>query len=372
MRERLLHFLRCSACRRTLKVVVYERDAAGGDISAGLLSCECGSAFPVWRGVPRMLLPFRRTLPRGFLSQFQDRLLEDSPQLLYEDKAQRSVKAYSFDTQWSMYEYGEVTWELDLATRVRYFYEYLQVAPRSLNRALVLDAGCGNGTLTAGIAASGPEVIGMDYSETVERAEREKARFAGAAAERVHYVQADIQSPPFSPETFDIIYSDGVLHHTANTETSFKTLVPLVKHGGRYFVWLYRNDASPMFNAKLKTAKALQRILRPLPLPALKYLCFSGAAILVLRLRLLALFGNHKRRIVPLRLKAVNLFDTLTPRFYHLHTPAEVHSWFASAGFPGAIESSIPTLSHGGFGMLGVREYHAQTAQKQTVANASH
>lgn len=319
-----------------------------------------------------MLLPYRRTLPQGFLSQFHSRLLEDSPQLIHEGKAQKPGKAYTFDMQWSMYQYGELTWELDLATRVRYFYEYLHVPPGSLSGTLVLDAGCGNGTLTAGIATSGPEVIGMDYSEIVERAEREKARFAGAAAERVHYIQGDLQYPPFSPETFDVIYSDGVLHHTPDTQASFRTLAPLVKRRGRYFVWLYRSDTSPLFRAKLRTAKTLQQILRPLPLPVLKYLCFTGAVILVLRLHLLGLFGNRKRRIVPLRLKAVNLFDTLTPKFYHLHTPREVHSWFTSAGYSEAIESSIPSLSHGGFGMLGLRECHAQPALAQTAAGTAH
>ncbi len=292
--------------------------------------------------------------------------------MLSEANRQKDIRGYSFDVQWSMYEYGELTWELDLPTRVKYFYEYLRKKSGSLNKALALDAGCGNGTLTAGIAASGPEIVGMDYSESVERGEREKVRFAGAASERVHFVQGDIQHPPFAPETFDVIYSDGVLHHTPNTQTSFCALAPLVKQNGQYFVWLYRSDLSPMFNVKLKTAKTLQSILRPLPLPALKYLCFSGAAILLLRLRLLRLFGNRKRRIVPLRLKAVNLFDTLTPRYYHLHTPVEVRGWFAAAGFPDPVETSIASLSQGGFGMLGLRACDSQLVLQRAASSSNH
>ena len=82
-------------------------------------------------------------------------------------------------------------------TRVEYFYSYLKVKPGSLSGALVLDAGCGNGTLTAGVGASGPEIIGMDYSESVEKAEVEKARFAGEAATKVHYVQGRCATSPF-------------------------------------------------------------------------------------------------------------------------------------------------------------------------------
>jgi len=319
-----------------------------------------------------MIPPSSRTLPSDFVDQFKGQLLMDAPELVDQVTKQSPTRGYSFDVQWSMYDYGQLTWELDLHTRVEYFYQYLRKKPGSLGGALVLDAGCGNGTLTAGIGASGPEIIGMDYSTSVERAQKEKSRFAGSAANRVHYVQGDVQQPPFAPEIFDIIYSDGVLHHTPETRASFNALAPLVKPGGRYFVWLYRSDLSPMFKVKMKTAKTLQRILGTLPLSVLKSLCFAGAAILLMRLQVLRLFGNRKRRIVPLRLKAVNLFDTLTPRNYHLHTPSEVREWFTASGFPNPVETSIATLNRGGFGMLGLRgPQYSQTSKLLAASRSS-
>ena len=370
MNERLMRFVRCPICVAALELTIYESDASKCHISAGLLSCGCGAKYPIWGGVPRMLLPADLTIPPDYLEQFKDRLLREAPEFLSESSKRKHAKGYSFDTQWSMYEYGDLTWELNLQTRVEYFYKYLQVEPGSLKCTLVLDAGCGNGTLTAGVGASGPEIIGMDYSDSVVMAEREKARFAGEASSRVHYLQGDVQHPPFAPGTFDIVYSDGVLHHTPKTQVSFCALAPLVRKDGSYFVWLYRSDASPIYRVKIKTAKTLQSILRPLPLPVLKYLCFAGAAILLLRLRLLRLLGNRKRRIIPLRLKAVNLFDTLTPRYYHLHTPNEVMGWFNAAGFMGATETSIPSLSYGGFGMLGLRGRKEESGLLRVASSA--
>jgi len=370
MNKRILKFLRCPACQDSLRMLIYECEPSSDEISAGLLLSSCGAKYPIWRGVPRMLMPHCRVLPLEYLEQFRDRLHTDAPELLTEKNEEKVTRGYSFDTQWSMYEYGELTWELDLATRVKYFYDYLRVEPGSLNDMLVLDAGCGNGTLTAGIGASGPEIIGLDYGESTERAEKEKGHFAGEESRRVHFVQGDVQHPPFAPNTFDVIYSDGVLHHTTSTRASFSALAPLVKQGGRYFVWLYRSDLSPIFKLKLTTAKTLQSILRPLPLPVLKYLCFAGAAILLLRLWMLRFFGNKKRRIVPLRLKAVNLFDTLTPRFYHLHTPVEVRGWFTTSGYPNPEETSIASLSQGGFGMMGVRELHVQSPMLRAASDS--
>jgi SAM-dependent methyltransferase len=296
-----------------------------------------------------------RQLPDDYLKQFTKELEKDAPELLLEGNRQPSKEKFTFDVQWSIYQYSELTWELDLRTRVNYVYQYFRVAPEKMKGALILDAGCGNGTLTAGLAASGPEVIGLDYSCSVESGEREKKRFAGEGFERVHYVQGSVLSPPFAPDTFDAIYCDGVLHHTPSTRKSFCALAPLVKENGRFFVWLYRSDARGLYRLKLATAKKLQTILRPLPLPVMRTLCFGGAALLLARLRVLRLFGMGRRPMIPLKLKAVNLFDTLTPRYYHLHNFAEVREWFRADGFPEPIETTIPSLGNGGFGVMGVR-----------------
>ena len=360
MDDRLLRWLRCPACHSELRLSVYE-EGHDGAISAGLLLCCCGGRFPVWRRVPRMLLPGERQLPKDYLQQFAEELETEAPELILEGDVQGSKKQFTFDMQWSMYRYGDLTWELDLPTRVNYVYEYLRMKRGELDGAVVLDAGCGNGTLTAGLAASGPEVIGLDYSRSVESAEREKHRFAGDASRRVHYVQGSVLNPPFAVNTFDVIYSDGVLHHTPNTNASFSALAPLVKGHGRFFVWLYRNDARGVYRLKIATAKKLQAILRPFPLPVMRAICYVGAVVLLTHLRFLRLFGFRNRRIIPLSLKAVNLFDTLTPRYYHLHSRPEVQEWFAANGFSNCVETTIPSLGHGGFGILGVRQTKQDT-----------
>jgi 2-polyprenyl-3-methyl-5-hydroxy-6-metoxy-1,4-benzoquinol methylase/uncharacterized protein YbaR (Trm112 family) len=355
MHEDLMQWLRCPVCRGPLTLSVYEACESSREILSGLLVCSCKAKFPIWRGVPRMLLPGTGGISREFVSQFRDRLSQDASELVSEAGSAESSRNYSFDQEWCMYRYGELTWELDLPTRVTYVYHYLQAAPGALNGALVLDAGCGNGTLSAGLAASGPRVVALDYSESVERAERERQRFAGAAADRLDYVQGDLQHPPFAPGAFDAVYSDGVLHHTPNTRGSLAAITPLVKQGGKLFVWLYRSDLRPVYRAKMATIRILRAVMRPLPKQMVKGLCYFGASVLLAQLRIQHLLGIKKRRIIPLWLKAVNLFDTFTPRYNHVQAPGEVISWFREEGFSQVVETTIPSLGHGGFGMLGIR-----------------
>lgn len=354
MRLWLLDVLRCPACKGRLTTTTFEVDDKDAEeIRAGLIQCDCGANYALWRGVPRMFPP-EIGMPQGFVAEYKQQLGEKIS--LEEVQVDSTTERFSFSLQWSTYEYGELTWELDLDDRVDYFYRYLGKSRGELDQTLVLDAGCGNGTLTAAIAGSGPRIIGFDYSCGVERAEAHKRKFAGEHSRRLCYVQGDVQHPPFDDDAFDAIYSDGVLHHTSSTRKSFDALAPLVKPGGLFFVWLYRSDLKGFLKYKLKLVHAIKAILRPLPLVAVRALCFVGAFILNLQLRVRKLLGlPSKRRLIPLRQKAVNLFDTFSPTYGFSHTPDEVREWYTVAGYVDPVDRTLPGMGDYGFGMIGKR-----------------
>jgi SAM-dependent methyltransferase/uncharacterized protein YbaR (Trm112 family) len=356
MNINLLAILRCPACQGNLSLKTYAENSE--EVLAGLIACGCGEKFPVYEGVPRMLLPAKHGVIPGFLQEFKKYLQADAPEFL--SRANRwSASDFSFSAQWENYEYSDETWEIKVADRVPFFHRYLKAQPGSLDHALVLDAGCGNGTLSAALAASGPEIVAMDFSNSVERGHKNRAIFAKDGSNRVHYVQADIQQPPFARETFDAIYSDGVLHHTPDTRKSFNALVPLVKSGGKFFIWLYRKDLSLYFRLKASIILVIRSVLRRFPRFIRLAFCYAVAAVMLTVLRLLLLFGyKSKRKIIPLSLKATNLMDTFTPHFKHEHTPDEVKAWYAAQGFTEIEETTIHEFRLGdfGFGMLGVKK----------------
>lgn len=104
---------------------------------------------------------------------------------------------------------------------------------------LVLDAGCGAGM--SGLELFAPIVsdvryLGVDISEAVDVA---RTRFAehGLSA---GFVQADISALPFPAASVDIIFSEGVLHHTNSTKATLMSLARLLKPGGRFLFYVYR------------------------------------------------------------------------------------------------------------------------------------
>jgi len=86
-----------------------------------------------------------------------------------------------------------------------------------------LDVGCGMGRFAEVVTRWGARVVGIDLSVAAKVAVKNLAdrEFVG--------FQADVFALPFAPETFDCIYSMGVLHHTPDCEKAVKVLPQYLK-----------------------------------------------------------------------------------------------------------------------------------------------
>ena len=103
--------------------------------------------------------------------------------------------------------------------------EYLKNASNPLQ---ILEVGCGAGRFTE-ILLQFPSVrlTSLDLSVAVEA---NALNFPQDFAHRV--VQADIMSPPFTHQQFDMVVCLGVVQHTPNPEKTIKQLYEQVKPGG--------------------------------------------------------------------------------------------------------------------------------------------
>src|SRR5262249_36746293 len=109
-----------------------------------------------------------------------------------------------------------------------------------LQGKLILDAGCGNGRLTAAVSTFGSEIVGMDLSAGIDRAQTVKKRYAGNHEPFVHFVQGNVLELPFRRGSFDIVHSSGVLHHTPSTERAFLSILSAARRGACVYIQLYR------------------------------------------------------------------------------------------------------------------------------------
>lgn len=100
----------------------------------------------------------------------------------------------------------------------------------------LLEIGCGLGTDLLQFARGGATVTGVDL--TPASIELVKRRF-NLYGMKVNAKVADAENLPFSDNTFDVVYSFGVLHHTPNTQKAIDEVYRVLKPGGRIIIMLY-------------------------------------------------------------------------------------------------------------------------------------
>ena len=104
----------------------------------------------------------------------------------------------------------------------------------------VLEIGCGLGTDGAQFAKAGANYTGVDLTEAaIELAQRRFELFNLPGKFRT----ADAERLDFADESFDLVYSHGVLHHTPDTAAAVAEIHRILKPGGRAMVMLYHRDS---------------------------------------------------------------------------------------------------------------------------------
>ena len=103
---------------------------------------------------------------------------------------------------------------------------------------LLLDAGCGaghSGMLFFNKHLQNHDYLGVDISDAVDVASQRflEQGFPG------DFLQCDLMDLPIPDGSVDLIFSEGVLHHTDSTEQAIKSLARKLKPGGRFLFYVY-------------------------------------------------------------------------------------------------------------------------------------
>src|SRR5262249_32361207 len=104
----------------------------------------------------------------------------------------------------------------------------------------VLEIGCGLGTDGAQFAAAGADYTGVDLTEAAIDLAGKRFALSDLKGE---FRVADAENLDFADDSFDLVYSHGVLHHTPNIEAAVREIHRVLKPGGRAMVMLYHRGS---------------------------------------------------------------------------------------------------------------------------------
>ncbi len=99
-----------------------------------------------------------------------------------------------------------------------------------------LDVGCGGGRYSIAMGRLGAgQVVGCDISNDGLA----DARVRAGGLPDVSFEKASALDLPFEDESFDFVFSSGVLHHTTNPDRGLDELTRVLRPGGYLYLMLY-------------------------------------------------------------------------------------------------------------------------------------
>lgn len=222
------------------------------------------------------------------------------------------------------------------------------------SRKLIIDAGCGagfSGLLFFGDRLNDHDYLGVDISSAVKVA-RQRFRESGISGD---FLQCDLLKLPVPDKSVDIIFSEGVLHHTDSTESSIKYLAKKLVPGGRFLFYVYRKKAAVREFTDDFVRDALKNMSDEQAWDALKPLTKLGIALGKLNVEIdveeaVPLLGIDAGKLDLQRFFYWNIckayyrpefsfdemhhinFDWFRPLNCHRHTPEEITTWCNEAG----------------------------------------
>ena len=139
-------------------------------------------------------------------------------------------------------------WFLDTAHKrfTRYVKFLFEVAEFDEHKdEKVLEVGVGIGTDLVQFAVHGSRISGIDLTKNAIETTRNHLKVLDLEYEFLE--QGDAEQLPFDDDTFNLVYSFGVLHHTPDTQKAIDEVHRVLKPQGKAIIMLYARDLEHYF-----------------------------------------------------------------------------------------------------------------------------
>ncbi|QWE31039.1 class I SAM-dependent methyltransferase [Polynucleobacter sp. Adler-ghost] len=149
-----------------------------------------------------------------------------------------------------------------------YYIESLELLKTRLERnqvnlgkigdKIALDAGCGGGRYTYALSALGfKHVTGIDFSELNINTALDRHK---RISPKTSFKLGSVHNLPFADNTFDFIFSNGVLHHTESIPLGLKEIHRTLKPHGECFLYLIEKPGGLHWDM----TELLRNVMKPL------------------------------------------------------------------------------------------------------------
>ena len=179
----------------------------------------------------------------------------------------------SFGEEWSKFPYFSENEIEQIGS------DYFDVVTKTMvnHDSVALDVGCGSGRWIKYVARRVKYVEGIDPSTAVFSA----SKFLSGLT-NVRVTQASVERIPFADDSFDFVYSLGVLHHVPQTFSAIQRCHEKIKPGGWFLLYLYYNldNRSIVYKMIFRVSNLMRYLISHFSGPIKRLVC-DGITVLV-------------------------------------------------------------------------------------------
>ena len=315
MKKELLNFLCCPECEGNIiinKIAIENK----GNIITGLLACnKCSLTWPIRNAIPRFV--------------------------------EKNYYAGSFGKQWKTFAKTQLDNDKIKESETRFKSE-LGWNANELKGKTVLEFGSGAGRFVDVVSRAGAKlIVGVDVTDAVDASQDNLS-----SRNNVSFIQADLFHLPIRKNSFDYVYSIGVLHHTPDPKAAFNKMIETTKVDGSIGLSLYeislynRPNRNTLWVSTKELFWALNmwrcELFRNLTtrLPQSLFLVYCKTAIPILHiinkipvLRYIRyFFPSTCYKTLPVAWSMLDTYDTYATKIVHQYRGKDIFHWFLSEG----------------------------------------
>jgi uncharacterized protein YbaR (Trm112 family)/ubiquinone/menaquinone biosynthesis C-methylase UbiE len=307
-------------------------------IKEGVLLCrQCKIWYPIYSYVPVMLV-FETYLHKCFARDYAVRfelLSEYSIPNGLPEPGEKSIQE-TFTEEWNCVPDNELSFlysieDLKLLNR-KVLLKWLGYSQEEVGN--ILDIGCGIGRESVALqdVISNSEIFAIDLNFAVLKSgETFKSR------PHFHLIISSLFHLPLKPSSFDLVYSQGVIHHTFSTVQAFKSIASYVRSGGYLTIWIYglgdHLARTKDLGILVRVVYMAECVLRPFISRSPKVLrdIFFGILAIISH-PIIKMKVRHKEKWQIVNTQH-SIRDWLSHKYAYRHTYNEVFEWFEDIGF---------------------------------------
>ncbi len=315
------------------------------EIVDGLITCKCGKAYPVVRGVPRFV-PDAFDQHPGFTQEYYENIKAylgtNAREKEHFEKMFKEVQGM-FGKQWEIWGKNDRIYGFTEEQAREWFLTHTtskKIDVSYFKDKIVLEVGCGHGKYVKILNEFGCENVGLDLGPSVDLVyEITKDR------PTAHVIQGNAMNPPLKKESFDYVWSHGVLHHTPSTKDAVEACAKLPKkETGWFYVWVYHKGGFLWEYGN----RLLRSITTRLPEKVVIGISYALAPLLYI---IPAYNKDVNLSNVSWSVCALSINDWLAPKYQWHHSAEEVISWYEEFGY-----KDIEVTPANGVGIIGMRK----------------